>query len=355
MKKRILILGPSLSAKGGVSLYYSVVFPLLQSQELFDIEYFSIGSSTGRGAFGDFLSFFKKIYDFDPHLLHVNTSLGWKSFLRDGFFLLVARLFNCKRLVFFRGWSLSDSVTSGFVFQCIFKLCYKSSHGFCVLANDVSNKLKEWQVSGTVFKQTTVVDENLLELELATSPEKKVKRIHALNLLFLSRVEKEKGIFELVNSLKILNEQMYDVHLTIAGAGSQIQNLKNEVIKSGIEEIVTFVGFVEGDKKRELLKNSDVFCLPSYTEGMPNSVLEAMCFGMPIIATPTGALKDIVTEETGILVPIKSIYPLVDAIKKFTNKSLLLKISEYNKIKAADLYLSSSVSQRLINVYKDLL
>ncbi|WP_028469768.1 glycosyltransferase [Neptunomonas japonica] len=355
INKRVLIVGPSLEAKGGVALYYSIVFPLLKLNDRLDVEYFSIGSSTGRGSIFDILFFIKTLFAFRPDMVHVNTSLGWKSFLRDGLFLLIARVFSCKRLVFFRGWSLSDKVTEGFVFQFYFRLCYKSSNGFCVLSDHIYKKISGWGVKGKIFKQTTVVDKSLFKQDEPNISKCFPDRIDKLKLLFLSRVEKQKGIYELVSAVKILNESGYSVSLTIAGNGGELDVLKNKVSELNINEFIEFVGFVELDDKSNLLKCSDVFCLPSYTEGMPNAVLEAMCFGLPIISTPVGALKDLVTDNVGITVPVKSIDPLVTAIKFFFERDNLTKISNYNSDFANNNFLSDKVTNKLIAVYEDVL
>lgn len=141
-KPKVLIVGPSLSGKGGVSLYYATIFPDLKENDEFEIEYFSVGSSSGRGVFFDVFLFLARLISFRPLVVHVNTSLNWKGFLRDGVFLFLASVFRHKRLVFFRGWSLTDEETSTLFFKLYFWLCYSRSQVFCYLASDVSRKLR---------------------------------------------------------------------------------------------------------------------------------------------------------------------------------------------------------------------
>ncbi len=127
-----------------------------------------------------------------------------------------------------------------------------------------------------------------------------------LEILFLGWLEDFKGIYELVEAVEELKEKNLDFHLTIGGNGTQLQNLKEKVKANNLEQYVTIAGWLKGEQKFEALQRADIFVLPSYNEGFPNALLEAMCAAKACIATDVGAVSDILNEETGYIIPIKN-------------------------------------------------
>ena len=149
----------------------------------------------------------------------------------------------------------------------------------------------EWGYQGKIFIETTFVDDAFLDgIEINYLKSKYLGQIE--QLLFLARVEKEKGVYEVVDSYLILKQKFPYLKLIIAGDGLELNKLKRYVVSKKIED-VEFTGFVFGKDKTELFKKSHLFLFPSfYPEGMPTSVLEAMAFGLPVITTKVGGLVD---------------------------------------------------------------
>jgi glycosyltransferase involved in cell wall biosynthesis len=106
-------------------------------------------------------------------------------------------------------------------------------------------------------------------------------------------VEREKGIYEALDAYRILKQHCPHVSLTIAGQGSELEPAIQYACARRLEGI-SFVGHVEGTAKREAFKSADVYLylLPSHSEGLPISVLEAMASGLPIVASAVGGLPD---------------------------------------------------------------
>jgi glycosyltransferase involved in cell wall biosynthesis len=106
-----------------------------------------------------------------------------------------------------------------------------------------------------------------------------------------------------------------DARLTVAGGGAEEARLRRYAVALGIAPRVTFVGPVFGDDKVNLMAGADVMLLPSYSEGLPYALLEAMAAGLPVIATPVGAIPDVVTHGThGHLVPVRSGKAIAEAL-----------------------------------------
>ena len=96
----------------------------------------------------------------------------------------------------------------------------------------------------------------------------------------------------------------------------------------------------------------DVYILPSYTEGFPLGVLEAMSCGLPVIATDVGAISDMIGNEGGILIKPKSSKEIVDALEKISSQDIREKMSIFNINKVKNEYLINVVMNKFINIYE---
>lgn len=98
--------------------------------------------------------------------------------------------------------------------------------------------------------------------------------------------------------LKALNKMQQNGingwHMLIAGSGEEEVALKEYVKKNSLEEQVEFLGWINKDKKNDLLMKSDVLILPSYNEGLPMAILEAMSYGLAIVSTDVGSINEAV-------------------------------------------------------------
>jgi len=149
----------------------------------------------------------------------------------------------------------------------------------------------------------------------------------------------------LINSLSVVN-QMHDAHLIIIGEGAEKQILKNLVKKLNLEENVHFSGF--RDDVVQWMINSDIFVTASQVEGSPNSLIEAICLGLPSIATDCP--KEILNNgELGILIPMDSEKLMIDAIRLLIGyedlRMKFVNLSESAK--------SRYISERIVNLYLD--
>ena len=120
-------------------------------------------------------------------------------------------------------------------------------------------------------------------------------------VLFLGAINQMKGCYDMVDVTKRVAEVVPDVKMVVAGAG-EIEQVTSKATAEGVAGHFVFPGWVRGEQKEKLLKESDIFFLPSYTEGMPMSVLDAMGYGLPIVSTNVGGIPRIVHEgENGFL------------------------------------------------------
>lgn len=137
-------------------------------------------------------------------------------------------------------------------------------------------------------------------------------------LLYAGRLAVEKGLPVLFESLRMLADQGYEFELTLAGDGSDRRGLEQLGRHLGISDRLVFAGYASQDGVRDYLQQSDIFILPSFAEGVPVSLMEAMACGVPVLATYVGGVAELVVpEETGLLVPAADTRTLSQAIARY--------------------------------------
>ena len=139
-------------------------------------------------------------------------------------------------------------------------------------------------------------------------------------ILFLGRVEEKKGAFDLIEAAARLTGRF---RLVICGEGA-IDRATQHARIHGIESRVCFPGWIEGPAKRDLLQRASIFVLPSYHEGVPMAVLEAMSWSIPVVATAVGGIPEIVTDGgEGLLVQPGDPIGLAGAINRLLDDAAL--------------------------------
>ncbi|WP_034629661.1 glycosyltransferase family 4 protein [Desulfotruncus alcoholivorax] len=117
----------------------------------------------------------------------------------------------------------------------------------------------------------------------------------------VARMAPQKGLPVLINAAKQIIDK-YDLHFLIAGDGPLRASLQEQVHSAGMQDFFTFTGAVKN--VAQVYQVMDIFVLPSITEGLPLTILEAMSFGLPVIASAVGGIPElIINNETGLLIP----------------------------------------------------
>lgn len=136
-----------------------------------------------------------------------------------------------------------------------------------------------------------------------------------VHILFLGRIHDLKGVPELGEALSNISDRT-DWRATIAGDGF-VEAARAKAAEYGISDRVDIPGWVDGDRVADLIAGADILVLPSHTENLPLSIIEAMASGLAVVATPVGAVSDIVLDgETGLLVPVGDAAALTTALRR---------------------------------------
>jgi len=149
-------------------------------------------------------------------------------------------------------------------------------------------------------------------------------------ILYVGRIVYEKGVKELITSFGTLSQQEEDVELVIAGDGDALKDMKALVSRSGLEDRVTFLGWLPHDEIIEQYGQAMVVVLPSFSEGMPYAVLEAMAAGRPVIASNVSGLRDVVDhQKSGLLYDVSDPDGLREAMLRLvTDPELCRRLGE---------------------------
>ncbi|MGQ0486738.1 MAG: glycosyltransferase family 4 protein [Hyphomicrobiales bacterium] len=136
-----------------------------------------------------------------------------------------------------------------------------------------------------------------------------------VQILFLGRLGKRKGVPQLVEALNCIAD-VPGWHAMLAGDG-EVEATQADVARRGLAQRVRVTGWVGPEEVAKLLTASDILTLPSFDENLPMSVVEAMAAGLAVVATPVGAVEEIVTHgETGLLVQPGNAGQLADALRQ---------------------------------------
>lgn len=235
----------------------------------------------------------------------------------------------------------------GFLSKFIISLLKKVD---CFIA--ISNEIKDGLIYEGYEKERIYRIPNFVDLKLF-HPIFAKKNLNK-TIVFSGALEKRKGVHILLEALNIIQREFSDVHLIILGDGSEKIYLQKIAHNLNISNKITFKGWVENVV--DYLHSADIFVLPSLQEGLPNSLLEAMACGIPVIASKIGGVVDVIEDgKSGILFEPGNISDLANAIRK------LLKDDDLrDKIKAeavkiiVEKFSIERVVEEYINLYKNL-
>jgi len=301
----------------------------------------------------DWLSFAGRVWRGRYDVIHLNPTLDSKSTLRDGVFLLILKLMRFRRvLVFFHGWRVNTErrIAGNVLFRTLFMWLFCSAPGILVLSEKFRRALIAMGCPcDRIEIITTMFDGGPLrqaQTELGCGHERR-------SILFLSRFIRAKGVYELLEAFARVGRGYPDVELVMAGEGEEEAGLKRAAVALGIAERVRFPGYLRGLEKARALLDARVFVLASYTEGLPNALLEALAAGNAVICTRVGGIPEVVDDpENGILLDEVTVDGIAAALERLlSDDANRAAIGERNAAKAWPLYEADVVTKRIEAAY----
>ncbi|MGM0532847.1 MAG: glycosyltransferase family 4 protein, partial [Bacteroidota bacterium] len=136
-----------------------------------------------------------------------------------------------------------------------------------------------------------------------------------LIILSTGRLAKQKGFSYLIDAAAGIIEEHPNVYFFLAGKGKQENELREKIVRKGMKKRFILLGFVEDI--HSLLKGADIFVFSSLFEGMPNSLLEAMAHGLPVVSTNVNGVSELIENgKNGYVVPPRDASILQDALER---------------------------------------
>ena len=282
---KVLISCPK-SKHGGVYSFVENITPFLKSK----VVYFYRGrDSRINSAFLQILSnlympllFIKKVFISKPEAVIINTSLSYSCLLRDGVLVVISKLFRKKVLLIIHGFE-----EEALSFRRLIHFGYFQANAMIVLAEEFKKKIEECGYKRKVYTQYNPVSVSLLK----NSTPLEIEKIE--DIVFISRIERAKGIYILLDTFNLIKKDYPEIRLHIAGNGTEKQSIVKYIDSNNLKDVILY-DFISGDDKSRLLANSDIFIFPTfYKEGLPISVLESMSYGQIVITRPVAGLVDL--------------------------------------------------------------
>lgn len=172
-------------------------------------------------------------------------------------------------------------------------------------------------------------------------------------ILFLGELGERKGCYDIPSIFEQIKQRCPQAHLIMAGEG-QIQQLKEAFAQKNLSDEVEFPGWIRGEAKEKLLRESAVFLFPTYHEGMPMAVLEAMGYGMGIVTTQVGGIpKLIFPGKTGYLEEPGAVQKIAqDVISLLQEEELCRKLGQQARKLAEEKYSLEAHFEKLEQTYR---
>lgn len=269
---------------------------------------------------------------FKPDVLHMHMSYNG-SFYRKYMIHKLCRMFGKKDIIHLHGsefkkFYIESNTKTKNKIQTLLKECDR----VIVLGDKWEKVIKEIEPYTNTFILRNAI--KIPEIGSVKWEETQFK------ILFLGVLIKRKGVTDLLEAMNLLmmdgTLEKHNVKLIVAGNGEEKEYLNAKSKQLKIDKYVTFTGWVDGDKKISILKDCQLFILPSYNEGLPVSILEAISYGMPVISTNVGSIDEAVIEgRNGYLVEPGDTVSIADSIRNVCcSKEKWLCMSEESKILA---------------------
>ena len=343
---KVLMVGPDRSVRGGVSGMVNNYFDAGLDRML-DLCYIGTmvdGSKCRKlqQAVKAYMRFLVKLPRYD--IVHVNMASD-SSYYRKALFVQTARIYHKKIVIHQHGGSFQE-----FYHQELSERGRRRARRVLSMGDAFLVLGTEWKK----FFGPLIGEERITVLPNAVRiPKKTEKQYGTHRILFLGRLCKAKGIGELFGAVRQLREKYPGVHLYLAGVWEE-EELAGQMRMP--EGCVTETGWIGGDQKQRYLQECDIFVLPSYFEGQPVSVLEAMANGCGVVASRVGDIPDMIVDgKTGFLCRPQDTENLREKLDRLLSDPVLCRtLGENARRKAEEEFSIESNIEQLLKIYRGL-
>lgn len=267
-------------------------------------------------------------------IVHINSSCSKFGLIRELLCVKMIKKRNIKIVIHFH-CDVSYMIKSKIQKIILQKILAKVDK--IIVLNEVSLKyIKRICSNHMIYVLPNFINSSIIQKENMKISEN-IKKI-----IFVGRVCKQKGC----NNIMEVADKFPDKEFKFIG------KIEEDYSKTYVPENIKMLGEIEN--VIDELKKSDLFLFPTYTEGFPCALLEAMAVGLPVIATNVGAIPDMIEDQGGIYCRVDNSEDIIVAIKKLQgNKRIRERMSKWNKKKVKEEYLKENVLRSLFKIYEE--
>lgn len=326
--KKVLMLGPARNVKGGMTSVVDNYYACGLDKKI-ELKY--IETINDKGKISKFISekkgyigFKKNIDKYD--IVHIHMA-SRRSTFRKGKYVKIAKEKGKKVILHLHGAE----------FKVFINECNLKQKKFVKEILNLSDKIivlsEEWK---EYIKTLIENEEKIVVIHNAIiMPEDFEKNIDTQKILFLGRIGRRKGVYDLIEVFKNVIKKFPNAHLYIGGDG-EVEKLKKTIKDNNLMNNVSFIGWVLDEEKSKYLKECSFFCLPSYNEGMPMALIEGMAYKNISISTNVGGIPKLIEDgingfcmEPGDKIRLQQILEnLLDKKSKMKRKQISIKARE---------------------------
>ncbi len=311
---KIMFLSPLPPPFYGSAISSQMCLKILEESDKFEVSSVKINYSREFNDVGNFswnkvTGFFKTAgqvisvsLKFKPDLVYFMPATSGFALIRDFLFSVILKVLK-NNIIFHLRTQITEEDKNNRFKNFFFKVAFRNSR-VVVLGKELEVEVQPYFQKDKIFTLPNAIEKKLSdtdfeEIEKSRSGHSKIR------LVFLSNMMKSKGWPDVLEAAKILHERKVDFVLNFAGSWpSDLE--KDEfyqiVDDYSIGEKTKFTGYVNDNQKHELLSNSDVLIFPSKNEAFGRVVIEAMEYGIPVVASKTGSIPGIIHhQKTGFL------------------------------------------------------
>jgi len=317
---KVLVVGPGKKVRGGIT---SVIFAHSTSKMWITWKCYWLETYDDRNnylkisaAILGLLKFISIIWMFDIVHIHISHNM---SFKRKSIFFWIAKLYG-KKVILHVHASNGKVITSNMnLVHWYAKWVLRSADIVIALSPRYASNLQDYCKDAKI----TVISNPCLRLNEGES----IEHADVPTVFFAGWLDENKGFCDLIKAMSLVKHIIPDAQLLLAGFGA-VERGRSLSRSLDIESSIHFLGWLSGDEMAKTFQRTDVFCLPSFNEGVPVALLEAMGYGLPVVCTPVGGIPDVIEDNiNGVFVSPGDVDEIANAIIKIlTDADFRIKI-----------------------------
>lgn len=228
------------------------------------------------------------------------------------------------------------------------KNAYNKMNKIVFVSNNVEKQFKKLYPDILVSKEVIL---NPIEKDLIIQYRKDYKHYlkdRCFNIVSVGRLSSEKCFDRLIRLAKRLNDDYYNFEINIIGEGELRGDLEKLIVKNQVEDKVTLVGFVKSPY--DIMSKADLFVLPSLTEGYPLVLCEALCLGLPVVATNVAGSSELIDNDKYGLLTEHDDESIYQVVKNVIEDDTLREYYHQRALERAGIFDVSSVMNQIYSI-----